>query len=131
MSQRTVLRPHTLTSIDMSQTSTASDVTILQGLSIINYAASWSGSTPTGTLSLQFSDDYQLSADGVTVINTGTWVTAPIDVDGAIVTGASISGNTGNGMIDVMLTGAYASRLLYTRSGGSGTLALTVTGKVA
>lgn len=115
----------------MSQSSTASDVTILQGLSVVNYAATWSGTSPTGTISLQFSDDYIPSTTGSgTAFNAGTWNTAPIDVSGAIQTSAAVSGNTGNGMIEVQVTGAYASRLLYTRSGGSGTLTITVTGKV-
>lgn len=131
MSQRTVLRPETLTSIDMSLSSTASQVTILQGLSILNYAVSWTGTSPVGTLSLQFSDDYRISSNGQTVVTAGTWNTAPIDVNGAIATSAAVSGNTGNGMFDIELAGAYAARLLYTRVSGTGTLIPVVTGKVA
>ncbi len=130
MSTRTVLRPHVLATIDMSATSTASEVTVLQGLSMLNYALSWSGTSPVGTVALQFSDDFALSSTG-TVSNSGTWNTAPIDVSGAIATSAPISGNTGNGMIDIAPSGAYASRLLYTKGSGVGTLTITVTGKVA
>lgn len=131
MSQRTVLRPVTLPTIDMSQASSASTATVLQGLSMANYSVSWTGATPVGTLSLEFSDDYALSPNG-TVLNAGTWNIAPVLVDGATVeTTVAISGNTGNGMFDVTATGAYAVRLLYTRSSGSGTMTIVVSGKVA
>lgn len=130
MSQRTVLRPVTLPSINMASNGTSA-VTILQGLSILNYSVTWTGTSPVGTLSLQFSDDYQLSPNGETVINAGTWNTVPLDVAGAIQTSIAISGNSGNGMIDIDLTGAYAARLSYTASGGTGTLIPTVTGKVS
>lgn len=130
MSTRTVLRPNTLPTIDMSQSATASSPTILQGLSMVSYAVSWTGTTPTGTLALEISNDYSLEPNG-TVNNSGTWNIAPINVGGAFSTSAAISGNTGNGFIDVQAIGAYACRLLYTRSGGSGTMTITVAGKVA
>ncbi len=130
MSTRTSLRPKTLPVIDMSQSSTASSPTILQGLSMISYAVSWTGTTPVGTLALEISNDYSLDPDG-SVANTGTWNIAPITIDGIIETSASISGNTGNGFIDVTATSAYAARLLYTRGSGSGTMTIVVAGKVA
>jgi hypothetical protein len=130
MSQRTVLRPSTLPTLDMSQSSVASSATVLQGLSMLSYAISWTGSTPTGTISLEFSDDYSISPNG-TVLNAGTWNVAPILVNGNIQTTAPVSGNTGNGIIDIAQTGNYASRILYTRSGGSGTMTVIVTGKVS
>lgn len=114
----------------MSATSTASSVTVLQGLSMINYALSWSGTSPVGTIALEFSNDFALNAEGA-VANSGTWNIAPIDVSGAIAVSAAISGNTGNGMIDVTLAGAYAARLLYTKGSGTGSLTIIVTGKVS
>lgn len=130
MSTRPVLRPVTLSTIDMSQTTTASSATVLQGLSMVNYAVSWTGSTPVGTLALEFSDDYTLSPNG-TVLNAGTWNIAPILVAGVVQTSVAISGNTGNGMFDVTATGAYAVRLFYTKGSGTGTMTIVVSGKVA
>ena len=112
----------------MSST-TASSPTILQSLSMVNYAVAWTGTTPIGTLSLQFSDDYAIGSNG-TVSNSGTWNTVPLNVAGAFQTSVAISGNTGNGMIDVQETSAYACRLLYTASSGTGTMSIVVTGKV-
>ena len=132
MSTRTTLRPETiLTAGNMGATSFQSTPTVLQGLSMINYAVTWTGTTPTGTLTLQFSDDYALSPDGRSVVNAGTWNDVPVDVNGAANASIAISGNTGNGMIDVWSTGAYAARLSYTRSGGTGTMTAVVTGKVS
>ncbi len=130
MSTRTRLEPFILPSIDMSAATTATTATLLQGLSVVNYALSWTGTSPVGTISLQFSDDYALDAVGQ-VLNAGQWNTAPIDVSGSIALSAPISGNTGNGMIDIACTGAYACRLLYTKGSGVGTLIPIVTGKVA
>lgn len=130
MSTRTTFRPQTLSTIDMSASSTASTATILQSLSMISYAVSWTGSSPVGTIALEFSDDYALSPNG-TILNAGTWNLAPIDVNGALQTSAAVSGNTGNGFIDVAATGAYASRLLYTKASGTGTLTIVISGKVA
>ena len=130
MSQRTTLRPVVLPTIDMSQSSTNSSATVLQSMTLISYEVSWSGSTPTGTLALQISNSYSLEPNG-TVNATGTWTTVPMDVNGAYATSIAISGNTGNGIIDVALIAGYASRLVYTRSGGSGTMTITVVGKVS
>lgn len=130
MSTRTVLRPNTLPTIDMSVASTPSSPTILQGLSMVSYAISWTGSGPTGTLSLEVSNDYALEPNGIAA-NVGTWNLAPMDVNGAFATSISISGNTGNGFIDVVATGSYACRLIYTKSGGTGIMTIVVSGKVA
>lgn len=127
MSTRTRIAPNLLPTIDMSQTSTASAVTILASNSTIQYSGSWAGSTPVGTLALQFSDDFSLNPNG-TVNNAGTWETAPIAIGGAFVTSGSISGNTGTFRFDVT-TGANASRLLYTKGSGTGTLSIYVSGR--
>lgn len=108
----------------------ASDVTVLQGLSMVSYSLSWSGTTPIGTIALETSNDYALNPNS-SVANAGTWNIAPIDVNGAIATSAAITGNTGNGMIDVTATGVYAVRLLYTKTSGVGTLTIVVSGKVS
>ncbi len=130
MSQRTVLRPVALPTIDMSASSTASDATVLQGLSMVSYACSWTGASPVGTISLEISNDYSLYPDG-TVNNAGIWNLVPLNVNGTFTTSCAVSGNTGNGYIDVSATAGYAVRLLYTRTSGSGTLTIVVSGKVA
>lgn len=106
-----------------------SDPTILQSLSCGSYAVSWVGTSPVGTLSLQVSDDYKLNPDG-SVENAGTWNTAPLSSGGSTVSTIPVSGNTGNGFIDILGTGAYAIRLIYTAGSGTGSLTVTVNGKV-
>lgn len=107
-----------------------SQPTILQSLTSGSYALSWTGTSPVGTLSLQVSDDYSLEANGQ-VLNLGTWNTAPLSVGGTTVTTIPVTGNIGNGYIDILGTGAYAARLVYTAGSGTGTLNATVVGKVS
>jgi hypothetical protein len=130
MSTRTTLRPNTVIAAgDMSAATITSTATILQSITSLNYAVTWTGTTPIGTLAVQASDDYK--ADGATVLNAGTWNTVPLTVSGATVTSVPITGNTGNGMIDIDGIAAYAVRLLYTKTSGVGTLVAVVTGKVS
>lgn len=83
-----------------------------------------------GTVSVQVSNDYALDAKG-DVANSGTWNTIFfIDTAGSVATSFAVSGNTGNGQVDIQ-TGAYAIRTLYTRASGTGTLQVTVSGKVS
>lgn len=107
-----------------------SSVTVLKQKTLFSYGYSWSGSTPVGTLSLQFSNDFSLYANG-TVKNAGTWTTATFDVAGAPVTSIAVSGNTGTAFLDVTRTGAYAMRAVYTRTSGTGTLQCKLTAKVS
>ncbi len=131
MSSRPVLRPHTVISAgDMSATSITSEATVLQGISNVSYEVSWTGSTPVGTLKLQVSNTYTVAAAGGTGA-TGTWTDVPMDVNGAYATSIAVSGNTGNGFIDVTLQAGYAVRLVYTKGSGTGTLTGTISGKVA
>lgn len=131
MSTRTNLRPQAvITAVSMASNITSA-VTILQSMSIANYAVSWIGTTPVGTLSVQASDDYAATPDGRNVLNAGTWNTVPLLLAGALVTSIPISGNTGNGMIDLDGLGAYAVRLVYTAGSGTGTLTATINGKVS
>jgi hypothetical protein len=75
------------------------------------------------------SDDYKLAPDG-TVENAGTWNTAPISVGGTTGNSAPVSGNTGTGFVEILGTGSYAVRLVYTASSGTGSLTVIFTGKV-
>lgn len=131
MSTRTALRPHTvLAAGDMSLASVTSEATVMQGLSMISYDVSWTGTSPVGTLALQVSNTFTVASSGGAGA-AGTWTTAPTDVNGAYATTIAISGNTGNGFIDVTLQAGYAARLVYTKGSGTGTLTATVCGKAS
>lgn len=131
MSTRTSLRPQlVINASSMAAASITSSPTILQSLTIVNYSVTWSGTTPIGTLQVQASDDYTIASDG-TPGNAGTWNPLPLDLAGASVTSIPITGNSGKGMIDIDGLGAYAIRLVYTKTSGTGTLSATIVGKVA
>jgi hypothetical protein len=114
-------------------TSITSEVTILQSLTKPSYSVTWAGTNPSGTLEVQASDDYALSANGQTVANAGTWNTMPLVLNGVSVTSIPISGNTGNGMIDIESLSAYAVRLVYTPGDapGTGVMSAIINAKVA
>lgn len=124
MSSRPQFSPHSVITNGSMAGSLTSEVTIIQKLSLVSYAIAWSGTTPVGAISIQVSNDYTQSADG-SVQNAGTWNTLPLSA------ATSISGNTGNGFIDIYATAGYATRLVYTRTSGTGTLNVIVSGKVA
>jgi hypothetical protein len=129
MSTRTNLRPQAvITAGDMSGNITSSP-TILQSLTKLSYAFKWTGTSPVGTVSVQLSNDYSLNADG-TLKNAGTWNTATLSYNGSNVTTVPVSGNSGNGFIEVT-TNAYASRVIYTAGSGTGSLSAIVNGKVS
>jgi len=108
-----------------------SAVTIITNLTMASYTFSWVGTTPVGAVSIQASNDYTLGPDGVTVINAGTWNTLPLAISGSLVSSAPVSGNTGNGEIDMCDLAAYAIRAVYTPTSGTGTLNATINCKVA
>jgi len=130
LSTRTTLRPQVVINAgDMSGNITSAP-TILQSLTLVNYSVTWTGTSPVGTLAVQASSDYALTGGGA-VANAGTWNTLPLDLAGASVTSIPISGNTGNGMVDIDGLGAYAIRLVYTAGSGTGTMSATINGKVS
>ena len=129
MSTLQQLKPFSvLTNGDMSGNLTSA-VTVLSNLSMCSYGLSWAGSSPVGTVSVQFSNDYALNPDG-SVLNAGTWNTATLNLNGSQVTTIPISGNSGNGFIDITDTAAWAVRLIYTAGSGTGSLQVVLTGKV-
>ncbi len=131
MSTRTGLKPHAvITAGNMASASITSEATVLQSLSCLSYEVSWTGTSPVGTLALQVSNSYTVAPAGGTGA-AGTWTTVPLEVSGAEVTSIPVSGNTGNGFIDVTLNAGYAMRLVYTKGSGTGTLNATVVGKVS
>ncbi len=91
---------------------------------MIGYDISWTGSSPVGVMSVQVSNTYSTHSDG-SVKNAGTWSTLPLSAT------PTVSGSTGNGFIDCEATGAYAMRLVYTRTSGTGTMQAVLSAKVA
>jgi len=124
MSSRPQLNPFpVITNGDMTTTLT-SIPTVIQKLSMLSYDISWTGVSPVGNVSLQVSNTYSLNEDG-TVRNAGNWNTVPLNGTTAV------SDNTGNGFIDVDEQGAYAVRIVYTPTSGTGSLNAVVNCKVA
>lgn len=105
-------------------TSLTSKVTIIQKLSLISYSISWIGTSPVGTMSVEVSNDFQENSDG-SIKNAGTWTALPLDVS------APVSGNADHGFIDIDLQAAYAMRLVYTRTSGTGLMRAVIASKVS
>lgn len=115
---------------DMSQASLISAPTIIQKLSMISYSYSWSGATPIGIVEVELSNDFSLNVDG-SVKNPGTWNVMTLNYNGTAVTSIPVTGNTGNGLVDIDATGAFAIRTVYTKTSGTGQLQVTICAKVA
>ena len=98
-----------------------SSPTILYLMSKCSYSFNWTGTSPVGTISIQGSNDFSLN-NALGVYNPGIWNTLTLNYNGTAVTSVPVSGNSGNGLIDITATGIYAVRLLYTRASGTGTL---------
>jgi len=96
---------------------------------MLAYSYSWVGSTPVGTITVQVSNDYSLNPVGA-VLNAGTWNNLIFNVGGTPTSSIAVSGNTGNGFLDIQL-GGYAIRTVYTKGSGTGTLQATIAGKVS
>lgn len=124
MASRPIFSPYyVIANGDMSG-SLISAVTVIQNLSLVSYAASWVGTAPSGTVSIQVSNDYTQNAAGI-VQNPGTWNTLPLSA------ATVVTGNTGNGFIDIDANAGYALRFVYTRTSGTGTLNVVIDAKVA
>lgn len=125
MSSRPQLDPHIVINAVSMATDIISDVTVVKKLSMISYDISWTaGTAPVGVMSVQVSNTYSQNADG-TVRNAGNWTTVTLSSP------TPVSGSAGNGFIDVDATGAFAMRLVYTRTSGTGTMSATISAKVA
>lgn len=130
MSTRPQIKPFIVINAGDMSGSLVSTITIVDNLTVYNYSYVWSGTSPVGTVSVQASNDVKLLANGtVDPNNTGTWNTLPLSSAGNLVTTVALSGNTGNGMIDVAPQGAYAIRTIYTFASGVGSLTATVIAK--
>lgn len=123
MSSRPQIKPFSvITDGDMSSSITSA-VTVIDDLSMISYSYLWSGSSPVGSVSIQVSNDYSKNSDGSTR-NAGTWNTLPLS------SATAVSGNTGNGGIDIDANAFFAIRTVYTAVSGTGTLNVNVVCKV-
>ncbi len=87
-----------------------------------SFSFSWIGSTPIGVISVQASNDYSATAITGRPANAGTWNTLTLNYNGSAVTSIPVTGNTGNGLIDVTITAVYAIRVVYTATSGTGNL---------
>ncbi len=76
-------------------------------------------------MSVQVSNTFKLDSAGAIKV-AGSWTTLELSSG----TDPDVSGNTGNGFIDVGGTGAYAIRLVYTRGSGTGTMQAYLNAKV-
>lgn len=124
MASRPIITPFSvITNGDMSG-NIISAVTVIQNLTMIGYDISWAGSAPVGAMSVQVSNTYSQNADG-TVRDAGNWTTLTLSSP------APVTGATGNGFIDIDATGAFAIRLVYTRTSGTGTMQAKLCAKVA
>ena len=125
MSSRPQFSPHSVITNGSMAGNLTSEVTIIQKLSMISYDITWTaGATPVGTITVEVSNTYKQDTSGV-VVNAGSWTTLTLSAT------TTVSGNTGNGFIDIDVTAAYAVRLKYNSTSGSGTLNVTISGKVA
>jgi hypothetical protein len=88
----------------------------------MNFQVTWSGTTPIGTIQVQTSLDYSQNVNG-SVRNAGTWNAMPFLIStGELVTSMDVNGNTGIGTIDISSSAAYAIRVVYNRTSGTGTM---------
>lgn len=110
---------------DMSANITG-PATVIQRLPGLSYDLVWTG-TPTGTFTVQVSNTYAQGADGK-VIAIGNWKSLPTSAFSG--TYPVASGSAGSGFLDLVGTSAYAVRLLYNFTSGTGTLTVVPCAKV-
>src|SRR5678815_2115264 len=101
MADRPQIKPHAvIISGDMSQATITSQVSIIDKLPMLSYQATWTGSSPVGTLAVQVSNDFTQDAAG-NPSNLGTWTTVILeDETGSLVTSVPVTGSTGTQFID-------------------------------
>ncbi len=122
MSSRRPITPHPVITNGNMSADITSAVSIIQSTSMISYDVSWTGTAPVGVMAVQVSNSYSQNADG-TVKNAGNWT------DLVLSSTPTVSGSPGNGFIDECA--AYAIRIQYRRTSGTGTMQVIVSGKVS
>lgn len=129
MSTRTTFRPMQVITSGAMTANITSAVTILGSLSRFSYEISWAGTSPVGTVAVQVSNSYSVLPTGV-VNNAGTWTTVAVPSGTSTALTIAVTGNSGNLIIDPVVSAAYAVRLLYTFTSGTGTLNAYINAKV-
>lgn len=105
---------------DMSQATITSDVTDIRYLDNISIQCIFTG-TPTGSFALEGSLNYY-KINGA-VQNTGTWT--PITLSST----PAASGSAGNILLDLNQLSFPYIRIVYTKTSGTGTLNVYISGK--
>ena len=121
MSDRPYLKPDLNKPVISNQDMTASfngPATVLAQKTALSWQLVWTG-TPTGTFSVQTSNTFSQNPEG-SIGNAGSWDTIP----SSAFTGSlpAPSGSAGSGTIDLVGTGVFAVRLVYTAVSSDGTL---------
>lgn len=127
MSRRPVIYP----SVNLNAVSTAATITgsaiIIAQLPGVSFDCSWTGTTH-GTLKVQVSNTVKLAPDGTALV-AGNWFDLPSTA--YMDTLPAPGGSPGTGFINVNPNVmAYAARLVFTRTDGTGALTATVCSKV-
>ena len=123
MASRPLIKPYLAITAGDLTTTLVSKVTVIDQLSLISYHCTWVGSSPVANVTIEVSDNYSQNADG-SVANAGTWVTLPLSIS------PQITGNSGDGFIDIQQFSGNALRLRSTPVSGTGTLNVLVSAKV-
>jgi len=114
---------------DMSQTSIASDPWSMDQMKGFAVQPIWTGSSPVGTITIQGSNDDGGTSGGNPPVITN-WTTVSFkDNTGATVSSFSVSGNSGNTMIQDDAQYYRWARLVYTKGSGTGTLSARLEAK--
>lgn len=123
MASRPLITPHQVITNGNMSASITSEVTVITNVTMVSYSVSWTGTSPSGVVTIEVSNDYSKNAAGQ-VQNAGTWTELPLSA------ACVVSGNSGNGMIELTDIPAFAIRLKYTRASGSGTMQAIIVAKV-
>lgn len=130
MSTRHQIKPqHVINAGSIASATITSSVTIVDKISLVAYQFIWTGSSPSGTIIVQGSNNYAVNPDG-SVANSGTWTTLYFNVAGTPAASITVTGNSSSAVAEIPLTGLYALRAVYTKISGTGTLDAYVCGKV-
>lgn len=124
MASRPLAKPYPVVINGNMASTITSSPTIIDQLSMIGYEVNWSGTAPSGIVSIQVSNTYQQNIDG-SVRVAGSWNTLTLS------SVPTLSGNTGTGFIDLDQLSGFAVRLVYTPTSGTGTMNVVVSAKVS
>lgn len=111
---------NTLASGDMSQSTLTSSVTNINFLHDIGYQFNFTGS-PVGDFNVQVSADYEQDNEG-NVTNAGSWVSISFSSQPNTTSGSPV-------YLDIQGISAPWIRATYTKTSGTGTLNVFITGK--